>query len=80
MDYITDRRMYVKINKNLSKERPVKIGCIQGSVLGPQLFSMYVRGLEEYLWNRDAQVVNYTDDSYVILEAETIQERTEKSA
>ena len=79
MDYITDRRMYVKINENLSKERPVKMGCIQGSVLGPQLFSMYVRGLQEYLWNRDGRVVTYADDSYIILEADTIQQLTEKS-
>ena len=57
----------------------MKIGCIQGSILGPQLFSIYLRGLEEYLWSRDARVVTYADDSYVILEADTMHELVAKS-
>ncbi len=38
-----------------------------------------MRGLQEYLWNRDARVVTYADDSYVILEADTMQELIAKS-
>lgn len=59
--------------------RRLTTGCIQGSVLGPRLFSIYVRNLEEYLLHRDARVITYADDSYVILESDNLDELKEKT-
>ncbi len=49
---------------------------MQGSVLGPRLFSMYVGKLESELQkvNKDIRLVSYADDSYVIISCDTEQE------
>jgi len=43
-------------------------GCVQGSILGPKLFSLYLFELEKHLIN--CSVVSYADDTYVIIEGD----------
>jgi len=42
-------------------------GCVQGSILGPKLFSLYLFELEQNLGSKSS-VVSYADDTYVIVE------------
>jgi hypothetical protein len=79
MDYLYEREMQVVVGDAMSDPRKLATGCIQGSVLGPRLFSMYGRLLEEFILDRDARIVTFADDSYVIIEAEDIQTLKEKS-
>lgn len=79
MDYLDGRRMFVSVNGKNSSEKMLTTGCIQGSILGPRLFSMYGKELEEYLLHRDARVITYADDSYVILESDSIEDLIQKT-
>lgn len=79
MDYLKGRRMTVSINGENSPERALVTGCIQGSILGPRLFAMYISELEEYLLHRDARVITYADDSYVILESDSVDDLKQKT-
>jgi hypothetical protein len=67
-DFLTDRRCRVEVGKTLSREYIVPLGCVQGSVLGPKLFSIYTRNIPHYL-SPSATVTIYADDSYVIISA-----------
>ena len=55
---------------------------MQGSVLGPKLFSVYTGGLLKALSNihqeSSVKIVTYADDTYVIISSETDQKAIEK--
>jgi len=60
----------------LSESKQLDRGCVQGSVLGPRLFSMYVGELEQFLKSIDAniQVVSYADDTYVLVTTDNLND------
>ncbi len=64
----------MKLGEETSTTRALRTGCIQGSILGPRLFSIYCQNLEQYLCDRDARVITYADNSYVILESDSVDE------
>lgn len=70
--YLTDRMGYVQLNDTRSCVRDIKAGCIQGSVLGPYLFCVYMSELESTLSN--CRVFSYADDSYVVIEGDNLEE------
>ena len=81
-DFLADRCFMVDVDGVKSREVKMDVGCVQGSVLGPRLFSIYSRHLEATLGNVEAKVITYADDSYVIVEAhsmENLKERAEKA-
>ena len=49
----------------------MKVGCAQGSTLGPKLFSIYCDGLSSVL---DHKVIAYADDAYVIISGNSVEE------
>lgn len=53
------------MNGTRSSSKNLPIGCVQGSTLGPRLFTNYCGGLKSML-NVD-HFVCYTDDSYVVI-------------
>ena len=59
--YFEDRQQAVKIADSLSDWRSVKGGVIQGSVVGPLLFSAYFDGVVRDNVD-DATSVKYADD------------------
>lgn len=71
MNFLSHRRAYVSMNESESCIFRVSTGVPQGSVLGPKLFSIYTKGIEQYLSGQyeDIKMVSYADDSYVICSA-----------
>lgn len=67
-DFLSDRKFIVEVNSSTSTEFNLEIGCVQGSVLGPKLFSLYTRLIPTKL-PPAAHITTYADDSYVILSA-----------
>jgi len=47
-----------------SKAKNLSVGCVQGSILSPQLFTLYLSKLADKL-PQDVHVVSYADDTYV---------------
>jgi len=64
LDFMTNRKMKVKYGEKTSTEHDITVGCVQGSVLGPKLFSVYCRHLPEKI-PRNAFTISYADDSYI---------------
>jgi len=64
IDFLSQRRMMVQHEKFISETVNMPIGCVQGSVLGPKLFSIYCKDLANALIP-SAHLVSYADDSYV---------------
>lgn len=60
INYIKGRTQIVNVNGVLSRERHVSSGVIQGSVLGPLLFSIFVNDIDEYIDN--CLLLKYADD------------------
>ncbi len=71
MDFLQERTFRVDITDNNPGKTVLALdrGCVQGSVLGPRLFSLYVGGLEQELQSHsiDTKVVSYADDTYVLV-------------
>jgi len=74
VDFLKDRKFAVKVEKAMSKEVILDRGCVQGSVLGPSLFSLYGGELLEKIQSQGAWITTYADDSYVIVEADTFED------
>jgi hypothetical protein len=84
MDFLQGRTFYVEVEGEQSCRKFLDRGCVQGSVLGPRLFSLYVAGLENELKDMinpaneegkgELEVISYADDSYVIVSSNSPQE------
>jgi len=64
-DFLTERYFYVQRDKMSSSPKKLELGCVQGSVLGPILFNMYLNDLPSAV-NADL-TVTYADDTYVLI-------------
>jgi len=65
------RKFVVEIDKQKSNVVNLDRGCVQGSILGPKLFTLYTHELSEIL--SGVKVVTYADDSYVIVESNSLK-------
>jgi len=63
MDFLSNRSFKVQIGITRSSSRILKVGCVQGSILGPRLLTLYMRRLPEIF--EDAHLILFADDSYV---------------
>jgi len=71
-EYLSDRQGFVQVDDCISCVRNVKLGCVQGSILGPILFNVYTSELESVVspW----ELVSYADDTYVVIHGNEIEE------
>jgi hypothetical protein len=79
-DFLTNRKFCIN-NKNSNQIDPDR-GCVQGSILGPKLFSLYVSELKGIVETPEINLVSYADDTYVILtpiNQSRIKDLTEKT-
>ena len=61
--YLRDRKQCVTINKKSSKFSSIRFGVPQGSVLGPILFSMYMKPLSSIIEQFGIKYHFYADDT-----------------
>jgi len=76
LDFLSGREFSVQLNNTRSLTRKLKVGCVQGSILGPKLFTLYVSGLSNLF--KDAHLVTFADDSYVSAASNTMEEAKDK--
>jgi len=73
MNFLSERRFQVALNGKKSSEKELKVGCVQGSILGPRLFTLYISHLQNMI-KSDVSVISYADDTYVSVSAKTLPE------
>ncbi len=61
VDLLYNRVQYVSVNSSRSSHKPVKSGVIQGSVLGPFLFSLFINSLPSVI--SYCKFLMFADDS-----------------
>ena len=59
--YLTDKHQRVRINSNYNTWSEIIYGVLQGSILGPLMFNIYLSDL--FLFNEDTDIANYADDN-----------------
>lgn len=64
-DLFTDRFQRVRVQGVLSTLLPVSSGVIQGSVLGPTLFNIYINNVDKALTH--CKILKYADDTRIFL-------------
>ena len=57
--YLTNRKQKVKVNKTFSMCERITIGVLQGSVLGPLLFRIFLNDI--FLFISNSSLSNYSD-------------------
>jgi len=77
IDFMTGRVFSVSVGNEMSSPKNLNVGCVQGSVLGPKLFSLYCAALPSVL-PPYSHVISYADDSYVSIIAEKTEDIKQK--
>ena len=62
-DFLKNRTLSVEVDEALSRVMPVTSGVIQGSVIGPLLFIIYMNDLPEKTVTPDVFIEMYADDT-----------------
>jgi hypothetical protein len=84
MDFLTKRKFKVELRSENSNEMELDRGCVQGSILGPRLFSLYLGELKNnlnvlnsnsnYPSTSKIDVISYADDTYVLITDKSVDQ------
>ena len=66
----SDLKAFVEVNTVPSSTFTLEARCPQGSTLGPKVFNIYCNDLFDHI--KDAFILSYSDDSYIVVEADTL--------
>ena len=69
--YLTNRQQFVSINGFNSKKLPMKYGVPQGSVLGPQLFLIYINDLNKAIIHSITH--HFADDTNLLVVGKSLR-------
>ena len=73
-NWLLSRDQYVQCGKETSEERKVNRSCVQGSVLGPTLWLIYVQSLLDMLEEKGCDHYAYADDVAIVAKISTPEE------
>lgn len=74
-NWLTNRRQYVEVGNSKSGETLVGRSCVQGSVLGPTLWLLYIQSLTSKLDSMGVDFFAYADDLSIIHRIKTEQDK-----
>ena len=74
-NWLTKRTQTVEIGTSRSDEKPVGRSCVQGSVLGPTLWLLYIQSLTNILDKMGVEYKAYADDISIVQRISTEQEK-----
>ena len=72
IDYLSNRKQFVKVNGVSSNLMDIDTGVPQGSLLGPRLYSIYSNNLSSYSTN--ANVEMFADDTTAFIIGDSVDE------
>lgn len=75
-NFLDKRHIVCEVKGVRSRCQELPIGCVQGSILGPRLFTLYMGGLCEAIGH--SEVVGYADDTYVVIGGDSFDDIKEK--
>jgi hypothetical protein len=65
-EFLTNRTQQVQIGDSLSEVLKLLYGVIQGSILGPILFNIYIRSVYKHVAPTQFEIVGFADDHQLI--------------
>ena len=66
---LTNRTQRCKVNKDFSKTQPISAGVLQGSLLGPILFNIFINDVFQFN-TTNIQIFQYADDTVILFKAD----------
>jgi len=68
MDFLSERYFVVEVAGENSNIKSLELGCVQGSILGPKLFNLYMKDVCKNV--NEKHITTYADDSYVLIKGQ----------
>lgn len=69
VDFVSSREQYITYQGANSSIKELETGCVQGSVLGPIIFNLFISPLGEILGET---AIGYADDSYYVCHSKNL--------
>ena len=70
--YLTGRGQRVKVGSSYNSFGKIKIGILQGSVLGPMLFNIFINDL--FMIDLESVICNFADDNTLFTRGNNLEE------